>query len=106
MTDTHARPVLGWLISDAVRCDPAYRNRTTGGGVQGEGGRFASRGVKRLRWTTTLRPEALDVLREMAESQGISRNEVVEALLLNASPSQQQLIELRDHIDAIIQSIT
>jgi hypothetical protein len=82
------KAVPGWKLSDAVRCDPAYRNRTTGGGVQGEGGRYVGRGengarIDRRRWTTTLRPDALEVLRALAEANGIDRNEVVERLLLN-----------------------
>lgn len=93
--------LLGWQASDAVRCDPAYRNRTTGGGVQsGDGGRFVGRGeggtsIERRRWTTTLRPEALDILRELAECHGISRNEVVEALLLDP-PSRMKLAPVTD----------
>lgn len=86
------KAVPGWLLSDAVRCDPAYRNRITGGGVQGSGGRFVGRGeggvsVERRRWTTTLTPEALEVLRSMAEATGMNRNEVVEQLLLREAPS-------------------
>lgn len=81
------KAVPGWQLSDAVRCDPAYRNRATGGGVRSEGGRFVGRGpngasVERQRWTTTLTPEALEVLRTLAEREGINRNEVVERLLL------------------------
>jgi hypothetical protein len=80
--------VPGWQLSDAVRCDPAYRNRVTGGGVQGTSGRFVGRGenglsVERRRWTTTLTPDALDVLRTLAEANNLSRNEVVERLLLS-----------------------
>lgn len=82
------KAVPGWQLSDAVRCDPAYRHRTTGGGVRGDGGQFIGRGkdgapVDRRRWTTTLSPDALDVLRTLAEANGLNRNEVVEALLLN-----------------------
>jgi hypothetical protein len=81
------KAVPGWHLSRAVRCDPPYRDLVTGGGVRGEGGRFTGRGeggrsVERRRWTTTLRPEALEVLRELAERHGIDRNEVVERLLL------------------------
>jgi hypothetical protein len=82
------KAVPGWQLSDAVRCDPAYRNRTTGGGVQGAGGRYIGRGangasVERRRWTTTLTPDALEVLRNLADANGINRNEVVERLLLD-----------------------
>lgn len=81
------KAALGWQLSDAVRCDPSYRHKVTGGGIRGEGGRFQGRGergasVERKRWTTTLRPEALDALRTLAEAHGIDRNEVVERLLL------------------------
>lgn len=82
------KAVPGWQLSDAVRCDPHYRNRITGGGLRGGGGQFIGRGengapVDRRRWTTTLTPEALEVLRSLAEANGISRNEVVERLLLD-----------------------
>lgn len=88
------KAALGWQLSDAVRCDPHYRNRITGGGIRGKGGRFQGRGegggsVARMRWSTTLRPDALEVLRELAAELGVDRNEVVERLLLNqlVSPS-------------------
>lgn len=89
---------LGWRLSDAVRCDPAYRHRVTRGGVQGEGGRFQGRGqggarVERLRWTTTLRPEALAILRAMADAQGMDRNEVVERLLFAADAGALRLTD-------------
>lgn len=77
---------LGWQLSDAVRCDPHYRNAITGGGFKGPDGRFQGRGdggkkIKRLRWTTTLQPEAMEILREMALKFHLDRNEIVEQLL-------------------------
>ena len=107
--------LLGWQVSDAVRCDPAYRNRRTGGGRLGESGRFVSptpdgRPVERQRITTTLRPEALAILREAAERDGISRNEVIERLLLGGGSLEKEpashvvstkaSTELRDRIHA------
>ncbi len=87
MQDEASQPLLGWQVSDAVRCDPAYRHRQTGGGKRGGGGRFERRGAERRRWTTTLSEDALAALRERAERQGIDRNEVVEQLLLGAGPA-------------------
>jgi len=82
------KAVPGWQLSDAVRCDPAYRDRVTGGGIRGTAGRFQGRGeggasIERKRWTTTLQPAALEVLRQLADELGIDRNEVVERLLLD-----------------------
>ena len=46
-------------------------------------GKFASEGNDRKRWTTTLRPEALDQLHAMSKQLKIRRCEVVERLLLH-----------------------
>ena len=86
---------LGWILSDAVRCDSAYRHRVTGGGVQGAGGRYQGRGpggasIDRQRWTTTLRPEAMAILRGMAEREHLDRNEIIERLLFAAAAGELQ----------------
>ena len=52
-------------------------------GEQREEGRFASEGNDRKRWTTTLRPEALDQLHALAIEHKVRRCEVVERLLLH-----------------------
>ena len=78
------KAIPGWQLSDAVRCDPAYRNRATGGGLPGANGRYVAteKGRHRLRWSTTLLPEALEILRTVAERENLHRNEVVEKLLM------------------------
>lgn len=46
-------------------------------------GTFVGERADRRRWTTCLRPEALDVLHDMAVELGIRRCDVVERLLLD-----------------------
>jgi hypothetical protein len=45
--------------------------------------KFASEGNDRRRWTTTIKPDALDQLHAMAKEYKVNRCEVVEALLLH-----------------------
>ena len=45
--------------------------------------KFASEGNDRRRWTTTLKPDALDQLHAFATAHKVRRCEVVEALLLH-----------------------
>jgi hypothetical protein len=85
------------LVDFSMRSERSYRGKATG--RQGHSGQrvskedakkmnrqpgtFSPEETFRQRWTTCLKPEALDVLHAMAIELGIRRCEVVERLLLD-----------------------
>jgi hypothetical protein len=91
MSKGDVRFVLGWQESDQVRCDPESPTSKIRGAAAGHYRPLVDGApVERLRWTTTLSTDALEVLRTLSGVHRISRNEVVERLL--ASPWAAALI--------------